>query len=266
MMQPDDRPIPPPLQHALARLATDTRVHGVLLIGSLPEQHLTPASDYDIVVIADQQPLWYAGVSRIGGRFADVIFVATDALDQIQHATTTPAHDDPLAAPWRWLATGTIVHDPSGRVQHAQQAAQVHGAHQSPDAAAAYSAWFALNYNLAVIERMVPSSDADYQTVAGIRMALYGHSDLWYGYFTIRCMPWPGDKNAYAWLHQHDSDYVAGYLHFIAEPHPAAKLVWYRTLADTAAAPLGGRWPTRWAGENLRDAPLRVVDLLGEPT
>jgi hypothetical protein len=258
--------MPLPLQHALARLAADARVHGVLLIGSLTTAYLTAASDYDIVVIADHAPLWYVGVSRIGGRFADVLFVATHALDQIRHATAPPAHDDPLAAPWRWLATGTIVHDPSSRVQQAQQAAQAHGAQQPPDAAAAYSAWFALNYNLAVVERMVQSPDAHYQTVATIRMALYGHSDLWYGYFTIRQMPWPGDKSAYSWLHQHDPDYVAGYLHFIAEPQPAAKLAWYRTLADTAAAPLGGRCPMLWAGENLRDAPLRVVDLLGEPT
>ncbi len=265
-MQPPERHIPPPLQSALARLPADVRVIGVLLIGSLPAQRLTPASDYDIVVITDQSPLWYVGVSRIGGRFADVIFVAAHALNQIQQTAAPPAHDDPLAAPWRWLATGDIVYDPSGRVQQAQQIAQAHGAPHPPDATAAYSAWFSLNYNLAVIERMVQSPDPHYQTIAAIRMALYGHSDLWYGYFTIRRMPWPGDKIAYAWLHQHAPDYVTRYLQFIAEPQPEMKLAGYRTLAEHAATPLGGCWPTPWAGENLRDAPLRVVDLLGEPT
>ncbi|NJO84999.1 MAG: hypothetical protein HC828_21105, partial [Blastochloris sp.] len=56
-MQPHERLIPPPLQHALARLAADARVHGVLLIGSLATQHLTAASDYDMVVITDHEPL-----------------------------------------------------------------------------------------------------------------------------------------------------------------------------------------------------------------
>jgi predicted nucleotidyltransferase len=61
--------LPAPLQAALDRLASHPRVAGALLIGSLPAGTLTPTSDYDLVVIIDDlAPLWYVGVTTIGGK------------------------------------------------------------------------------------------------------------------------------------------------------------------------------------------------------
>ncbi len=117
-----------------------------------------------------------------------------------------------------------------------------------------------------MIDRLLQSSDPRILAVAAIRMAVYGHSDLWFGYVTIRRQPWPRDKRALAALEAHDPDYLAGYQQFLIETDRTEKARRYRDLAARAAAPLGGLWPPGWSGENLEPPPLRVVDLLGDAT
>jgi hypothetical protein len=259
--------LPAPFQAAIARLASHPRVAGALLIGSLPAGALSPTSDYDLVLIIDDlEPLWYVGVTTIGGRFADVILVACRALDQIAGRSVPVAHDDALAAPLRWLADGAIILDRDDALGAAQAAARREGLRASPAAAAAYAAWFGLNYNLAVIDRLIQSSDPRILAVAAIRMAVYGHSDLWFGYFSIRRQPWLGDTRALAALQAHDPGYLAGYQQFLLETDHTEKARRYRDLAARAAAPLGGLWPPGWSGENLEQSPLRVSDLLGDAT
>lgn len=259
--------LPTPLQAALNRLAAHPRVAGALLIGSLPAGALSPTSDYDLVLIIDDlEPLWYVGVTTIGGRFADVILVARRALDQLAVRAAPVVHDDPLAAPLRWLADGAIILDRDGALGAAQANAWRAGLRAPPDAAAAYAAWFGLNYNLAVIDRLLRSYDPRILAVADIRMAVYGHSDLWFGYAAIRQQAWPGDKRALTSLEVHDPDYLGGYQQFLRETDRTEKARRYRELAARAAAPLGGLWPPGWSGENLESPPLRVSDILGDAT
>jgi hypothetical protein len=134
------------------------------------------------------EPLWYVGVTAIGGRFADIIFVAGQALAQLQALDAPVAHDHALAPVLRWLRDGVIVLDRGGLGGAREHAC---GLLALPDGDHAYSAWFGLNYNLAVIRRLLQSDDPLYLAVADIRMAVYGHVDLWFGYFAIRGQPWP---------------------------------------------------------------------------
>jgi hypothetical protein len=96
-------------------------------------------------------------------------------------------------------------------------------------------------------------------------MAVYGHTDLWFGYFAIRGLPWPGDKAAMRALEAQDPGYLVLFRQFIAQSRRAEKARRYAELAALAAAPLGGLWPPGWTGENLAHPPLRVAELLGEP-
>ena len=258
-------PLPEPLHNAINRLSRHNRVLGALLIGSLPAGALTPASDYDLVVVVDGlEPLWYIGVTEIGGRFADIVFVAGQALAQITALDASVAHDHALAPVLRWLCDGAVVLDRCG-LRAAQAWVRARSLLAPPDGDNAYSAWFGLNYNLAVLRRLLSSDDPRYLAVTDVRMAVYGHADLWFGYFAIRGQPWPGDKAAMRALEAQDPRYLALFRQFIAENRRAEKARRYVELAALAAAPLGGLWPPGWTGENLAHPPLRVAELLGEP-
>jgi hypothetical protein len=274
MMHTNSAPmLPEPLRDALDRLSRHDRVFGALLIGSLAAGALTPASDYDLVVVVDVgEPVWYVGVTEIalragcanGGRFADIVVVAGRALTQIHDIDAPVGHDHALAPVLRWLRDGAIVLD-RGALHAAQEHVCTHGLLAPPDDASAYSAWFGLNYNLAVIRRLLQSDDPRSLAVADIRMAVYGHADLWFGYFAIRGQPWPGDKAAVRSLEAQDPNYLALFRQFIVESQRTEKARRYAELAALATAPLGGLWPPGWTGENLAHPPLRIADLLSKP-
>jgi len=257
--------LPQPLHDALDRLSRHDRVIGALLIGSLAAGALTPASDYDLVVVVDVgDPVWYVGVTELGRRFADIVVVAGHALIQIQALDAPVDHDHAFAPVLRWLLDGVVVFDHGG-LRAAQEHARAHGLLAPPDSESAFRAWFGLNYNLAVIRRLLLSDDPRYLAVADIRMAVYGHADLWFGYFAIRGTPWPGDKAAIHALEAQNPNYLALFRQFFAESQRTEKARRYAELAALAAAPLGGLWPTAWTGENLSHPPLRIAELLGEP-
>jgi hypothetical protein len=111
---------------------------------------------------------------------------------------------------------------------------------------AAYGAWFGINYNLAQAQRMVQSTDPLYRQTVAIRLAVYGHADIWYGYFTLRKLPWSGDKPAVQYLRTHDPAFLALYEQFIQTADLNQKMTLYAQIAALTTAPLGGLWPS-WA-------------------
>jgi hypothetical protein len=232
------------LDAVIARLRQHEQVEGLLQIGSLTKNILTPASDYDLIIVLRNAPQpWYVGVTYIDDRFTDLVFVAACALTSVQALTTPGSFTHELAPIIRWLQNGAIIFDRTGQVQHAQQKVQ-HGEWIQPiDHQAAYSAWFAINYNLVVAQRLVSAKDTLYQTTARIRMAVYGHTDLWFGYFTIRRRTWDGDKAAVRYLLQNDPASLEAYQQFIRAIALEQKLVHYEQAALSATAPFGGVWP-----------------------
>lgn len=263
----NDRPaLPEPLQAVLNQLGRHEHVRGALLIGSLPAGHWSAASDYDlVVVVTDLAPRWYVGVTTIGGRFADIIFVAASALAEIIALERAAPHDHPLAPILRWLRDGQIVLDHAGSLRRVQDEVHLRHLLAPPASDTAYGAWFGLNYNLAVLTRLLGAEDACTLLVADIRLAVYGASDLWFSYFAIRGQAWSGDKAAVRALEEQDPHYLAQFHAFLAEPQRHAKARLYRELAALAAAPLGGLWPDGWTGENLAEPPVRVAELF-EPS
>ena len=84
------------------------------------------------------------------------------------------------------------------------------------DDEAVYNSWFAINYNFAVSQRMVKDLESElYRIAVTVRMAVYGHSDTWFGYFTLRKIPWCGDKAAVNYLLHHDPSFLEEYQQFI---------------------------------------------------
>ncbi|MBN1581639.1 MAG: hypothetical protein JXA89_13120 [Anaerolineae bacterium] len=257
--------MPQDLDPALAQLRANARVAGVFAIGSLAHQTLSPSSDYDLVlVVRDMAPLWYVGVTTIGGRFADLIFVSADAIERIQRlaAPIPPTHE--LAAIVRWLEQGAILVDRDQILHRAQQHVQSQGLIDPISDQAVHGAWFAINFNLAVARRYVRSPDEWAQATADMRMAVYGHADLWFNYFTIRKLDWDGDKAAVAYLREHDPAYLALYQRFIDTTDRQAKLACYEQAAMRATEPLGGLWTDPVDQINILSPPWTWAELLGQ--
>ncbi len=255
--------IPVELQEIVAKLGHNPQIEGVLLIGSLTTATFNAASDYDIVLFLQAMPAqWYVGVTTINGRFTDLLFVSANLLQDVLSCPPDIAVPPELAPVVRWIAQGAILLDRNQQLQTAQGYVQTALPPPSIDANAAYQAWFGTNYNLAVIRRLAMVADSRYQTTAEIRMAVYGHADLWFNYFMIRRIPWEGDKAALQYLHDHDPAYLAHYQAFIRATDQRAKFAHYTAAAQHATEPLGGLWAEHETVINILDPAWTWADLL----
>ena len=89
---------------------------------------------------------------------------------------------------------------------------------------------------------MLSAHEPLYQMTVDIRMALHGHMDVWYSYFTIRRIGDTGEKNAIRYLLAHDPDFLLQYKQFIHEIDRNAKFTRYEKVAELALAPFGDLW------------------------
>jgi hypothetical protein len=225
------------------RLTLNRNVSGVFVIGSLAEGTINAASDYDLVIVLNATlRSWFVGVTTIDNRPTDLIFVAAAAVQAVATLTAPVSQDQELAPVIRWLSTGVIRFDRHGDLGHLQQRLRQSDWIQAIDDKADYDAWFAINYNLTVAERLAKSADELYRRTALIRMGVYGHTDLWFGYFTIRKLPWAGDKTAVNHLLANDREFLATFQQFLEASTMAEKLRLYRQAAELATAPHGGLW------------------------
>lgn len=99
-------------------------------------------------------------------------------------------------------------------------------------------------------QRLIQVDDPLYRATTSVRMALYGHMDVWFGYWDVRGLPFAGDKAAVRYLQAHDPAFLETYRRFIAETTPEDKLALY----EQAAAPLGGVWAAGQTAMNVAGA------------
>lgn len=242
------------LADVVARLSQHPHVEGIMQIGSLTATSFNPASDYDLVIIlADSPQPWHVGVTAIDSRFTDLLFVARSALAHIATLATPLAHDDALTPIVRWLQHGQILFDRSQHLAHAQQHVIAGNWIAALPDTAVFGAWFALNYNLAQARRLLQANDPLYQATLDIRMALYGHRDVWWSYFTIRKLAEAGEKTAIRYLQEHDVAFLTLYQHFIAETNRVHKFDLYAQAAAHVVAPVGKLWVMNTTAMNIPD-------------
>ena len=248
------------LAEVIARLSRRARVKGLLQIGSLATGALTEASDYDLVIVlgadpgaSEMQP-WYVGVTQIDHRLTDLIFVAMSQVARLSALSGPVAPGDPLAPVIQWFQRGTIVHDRDHLLRRAKEHLAAESWLEPADDQAAHATWFSVNYNLIQTRRIAQADNALYQKTAEIRMAVYGHTDLWHGYFTLRRLPWDGDKAAIVYLLEHDPEFLEAYREFVAESSVEAKLSAYERVAALVTSVRGGLWPAGATAMNVDHA------------
>ena len=226
------------LGDVLSRLSQSDLVSGVLQIGSLSRGQVKDESDYDLVIVLEQAAApWYVGVTTIDRRFTDLIFVDKVEVERFLDLNTTLAHDHPLTPIIRWFREGEILHARSPAIIQAQEKARNNQWIEKISDDAAYGAWFRINYNLAQARRILGSDDAVYRQTLGIRMSVYGPSDLWFGYFTIRKLDWDGDKAAVRYLENHDPEFLDTFQTFLVSSQLFGGRWGFASVRSTLANP-----------------------------
>lgn len=232
------------LAEVIARLGQHAAVEGVLLIGSTGQETLTPASDYDLIVILSSMPApLHVGLTYIDGRLTDVLFMTAAAIERILSSEGLQDDADGLDGKFiRWLQRGQIAFDRAGRVQQAQTKVRTGQWLRLAGDAELYAGWFSINYNVRQTRRMMASTDPVYQMAVDYRL-LYSLAELWGYYFRARRLPWEGEKGAVRYLAAHDPAYLELFRRCLAEPDRTRKMALYEQLADLTLAPVGGLWP-----------------------
>ncbi len=225
------------------RLAHNERVEGLIVIGSASRDKLTPASDFDLVIVLTALPLpLHVGVTSIDHRLTDLIFLTSAQIEEIL-ATTSPIEPEAwLGRIVRWLQDGAIIFDRHTRLTQAQRNVKQGQWLTARDKTNGYGAWFRINYNLAQSRRLLASCDPVYLITADIRAALYGPTDLLFSYFSIRNLLWEGEKAAVRYLIANDPAYLDLFREFIAETDRIRKFQLYEDLAALTIAPVGELW------------------------
>ena len=226
----------------LTRLAGREAVAGILLMGTTATGALTPSSDYDLLLVLDRPVVPLSLLTTvIDGRCAEIYATTAAGLRRIA-ATTTPWSDSSAeGAIARWVRTGRIAHDRLGVLAEARAALVALPATQ-PTEAAVYGTWRSIGYNLAILRRYLASDDPAAREAVDWRL-LHDLGALAAAYFTVRGLPWRGEKESVRYLTREDPDFLDRYRRCLAETDRASKVAQYAELADLALAPVGGPPP-----------------------
>jgi len=244
------------LEEVVHRLSSHPAVEGILLSGSVGQgKVLTPASDYDLLVVLSLMPLpLQLGLTYVDHRLTECGFMKAEFLNQLLDNTF-----DRTQANW-WerglighLQKGTIVFDRSGRLQHVQDLLQTREWLMPIAEHERYITWWEVNYELKHIKRMLLSPDPVYLQSVDFSL-LRTLSDLFRAYFCIRSIPYSGDREALRYLEAHDQPYLALFQHCLAEPERERKVHLYEQVASLTLAPVGGLWGEEVTSIALDDA------------
>lgn len=231
------------LAEVLSRLESHDEVMGILLNGSTASGELTPTSDFDIALVFATLDVPARLITTwIDGRFAEVFCTTVVAVERIvADSTSWPADTSEEEGVLRWLRLGRIVHDPTSFLE---RAASIAGTVPTalPGEIASYQAWWKINYNVVHMRRYLASSDPLSRQAASLRF-LYSLMDLVSHYFTVRRIPWDGEKAAILYWESHDPGFWTRLQRTMDEPDLGRKRERYGELAQETLALVGGLWP-----------------------
>jgi predicted nucleotidyltransferase len=230
------------LEEVLGRLAAQTAVAGILLMGSTGTEALTPTSDYDLVVVFAELPVPLRMVNTwVGGRLTEVYCTTVGAVERIAAdpaGFAAASEEGNLAA---WLRVGRIAHDRAGVLRAAQAAVLAAAPPVAATDGEVDGAWRHVGYAVAQLKRYLAADDPVSQLAVELRL-LYSLSDVMVHYFTARRLPWGGEKAAIRHWAAGDPDFLARFRACLAEPDRRRKAERYEELARLAFAPVGPLW------------------------
>jgi predicted nucleotidyltransferase len=227
----------------IERLSRHPAVRSVAFIGSAATGR-NPSSDYDLLIILEQEPLVLRSAAAIvGGVLADFVFTTPGEVRVLQNVP-----DRSLASEtWperiqHWLASAQPVYDPDGLLASAREAHRGRTDNFAADAFDVRRRWDRANYNVIHNRRYAASTDPLYRDAFALRMT-YSLADLMTDYFAARGIPWRGEKVALEQWGTHDSEFKTLFFACLSEPNPARRIDQYAELVRLAFEPVGDPWP-----------------------
>ncbi len=229
------------LDEVLRPLAQHEFVDGVLLLGSTGTDSLTPTSDYDLLlVLVDLPEVPRLVTTWVEGRLTEVYCTTVPVIERVAVSPTSWRNGSEEATLLTWLQEGRLVSDRTGRIALAQDRVR-----EAPLARPAErdieEAWREIGYNVAQLQRYLASDDPASQIAVDLRL-LYSLFEVAARYFTVRRLPWRGEKAAVQYWSTRDPEYLYVLRQCLAEPDRRRKANLYEDLARRTLAPVGGLW------------------------
>jgi hypothetical protein len=241
------------LDEVVARLVRHEVVRGIVLVGSTGGGGVTAVSDYDLLLILSQMPVpLHVLLTTIDGRLADIIFSDEAFIEQLLARDEIVPDEVVTASKLNWLGNGRIVYDADGRLAQAQAKIAEGTWQEAVSEPAIYRVWQGIQYNYLQTKRMLLSEDTVYGTAVDLRLT-YMLADVWLGYFTVRRLPWRGEKEAVRYWQVHDPHFLALFQQYQITTERREKFDLYWQMAQQALEPVGG----------LQDEALVLVALAG---
>lgn len=230
------------LEETLTRIATHDHVDGVMLLGSTGTADFTPTSDYDVLIVFSVLPAPLRIVNTwIDGRLAEIYCTTSVAIEQILGVTTPWPDGSEEATILGWLRSGRMYFDRHGTLHGAQARAAVVPGPELPGDVVIYEAWRKIGYNVAQVKRYLGADDPVSQTAVDLRL-LYSIDEVKLHYFTVRHLPWRGEKAAIRYWADHDPGFLRLLRRYFAESDRHHRVALYEELARLTLAPLADLW------------------------
>jgi len=230
------------LDDVLAKLRTQRAVAGLALIGSTGGAAFHAQSDYDLLLVVDRLPDGgHVLLTSIDGRLCDVVFLAAEALEQLEARRRPVPAGEPEATLLLWIANATILHDRQGRLARLQATLAAEDWLGPPTAQRQAEAVAGLNYNLRQNRRMLAVADPVYQRALALRL-LYAVADACSAYFTLRDQPWRGEKAAIRHWQSHDPKFLEKLDAFHDAAGVAARFAAYEAVVVAVLGPQQPLW------------------------
>lgn len=224
----------------LSRLQNAPQVLGLLAMGSTGRSSFKPCSDYDLVImLEDNTPSLFTASTWIDGQLGDLYFFHRTQIETLIGGKQVNA-ESVTGKLTEWVQTGTILFDREGLLEGLKSVAKVQSLTMKAGDAA-HRIWFGVNFNFAHNRRYFNSGDELYRQALEIRL-LYCLMDLLTAYFTLRSLPWEGEKSAIAHLQKHDPDYGELFFRALRETQLENKFNFYTILVERTLSDFGGMW------------------------
>ncbi|WP_420643547.1 hypothetical protein [Candidatus Leptofilum sp.] len=196
------------LDELVERLRQQADIDAILLAGTTGQETLKPYSDYDLLIVLNELPQPPSLIiTTIDGVLTELYFLTAAAADEMLANPQTIEANTLHGAFVSMITKGKIVHDATGRLAKLRHIAPKTRfdnilEHQI------YGAWYSVTYNHAQNLRYFHSGDSLYWEALQCRL-LYCISNCLSAYFTLRKLPWRGEKEAIRYLRAHDPDFLA---------------------------------------------------------
>ena len=218
------------LEELVERLRANPDVLALFCYGSRRVGDRSVGGDFDLIVFLTSRPAEVEGLH---------FYVGPLPVDLSVRALEDLAREEPVVWVDYCLADADVLFDRQGTVGSLVREALQRWPRQGSGLGEAAVAWerFGKTHSLDKVRGRLESHRLMCELV------LAGHIHwLVRSYFELRGLPYLGEKDAAAWLREHDAEFHDGLEHFFAATALPEKLAIGEELTEHALTPVGGTW------------------------